>query len=321
MRSLSVSFGPQEKGLADKLSRHLNGFVTEERNAASSGIDRMTIAQIIDLMQGEDLQVIAAVKTVRHSLIKVIEKVLDTFRRGGALIYVGAGTSGRLGVLDAAECPPTFGTNPTMVRGIIAGGKKALWRSVEGSEDDTKAGGDAIADERVSELDTVVGIAASVDTPFVMGALREAARRRAYTVLLTFNPSPKVPVSVDQILNPVTGPEVIAGSTRLKAGTATKMVLNMITTISMIKLGKVYDNLMVDLRCLSEKLRDRGRRILVDLLDIDYGQAGTVLESAKWDVKTAIVMGKLGLPFEKAKQRLADARGLVAVALGESGES
>ncbi len=300
-----------------ELSRRLDGFVTEGRNTASSGIDRMTIPQIIELMQEEDLQVIAAVKAVRHSLIAVIERVVDTFQEGGSLIYVGAGTSGRLGVLDAAECPPTFGTDPSMVRGIIAGGKKALWRSVEGSEDDISAGEEAIKGEQVSRLDTVIGIAASVDTPFVMGALREAARRQAYTALLTFNPSPKVPVKVDQIINPVTGPEVITGSTRLKAGTATKMVLNMITTVSMIKTGKVFDNLMVDLRCLSEKLRDRGRRILVELLGIDYDGAGVLLERARWEVKTAIVMGRLGLSFEEAKQKLLDSRGSVSVALGE----
>jgi N-acetylmuramic acid 6-phosphate etherase len=300
-----------------KLSRRLDGFVTEERNSASSGIDRMTVSQIIDLMQEEDLRVIAAVKAVRHSLIVVIERVVDTFQGGGSLIYVGAGTSGRLGVLDAAECPPTFGTEPSMVRGIIAGGKKALWRSVEGSEDDVSAGEEAIKGEQVSGLDTVIGIAASVDTPFVMGALREAERRKAYTVLLTFNPSPKVPVNVDQIINPVTGPEVVTGSTRLKAGTATKMVLNMITTVSMIKTGKVYDNLMVDLRCLSEKLRDRGTRILVELLGIDYDSAGVLLKRAKWEVKIAIVMGRLGLSFAESKQKLVDSGGSVSEALGE----
>lgn len=303
-----------------ELNRRLEGFATEGRNAASSGIDRMTIPQIIELMQEEDLQVIAAIKEVRPSLVTVIERVVDTFQKGGSLIYVGAGTSGRLGVLDAAECPPTFGTDPEMVRGVIAGGRKALWRSVEGSEDDILAGEKAIVEERVSDIDTVIGIAASVDTPFVMGALREAVKRKAYTVLLTFNPSPKIPVTVDQIINPVTGPEIITGSTRLKAGTATKMVLNMITTVSMIRCGKVFDNLMVDLRCLSAKLRDRGRRILVELLGIDYDSAGLLLKESKWEVKTAIVMGKLGITRGEAERKLSKSRGSVSIAMGLEGE-
>lgn len=299
--------------------RRLEGFMTEERNSRSRGIDRKSIDEIVEIMQSEDLKVISAIREVRRSLVEVIEKTVETFRRGGSLIYVGAGTSGRLGVLDAAECPPTFGTDRSLVRGIIAGGKKALWRSVEGAEDDAAAGRDAIDRERVSDTDMVIGIAASVDTPFVMGALREARSRGAYTVLLTFNPDPALPVAVDRILNPVTGPEVIAGSTRLKAGTATKMVLNLITTTAMIKLGKVYDNLMVDLRCLSDKLRDRGTRILAELLGLDYGRAEKLLEDARWEVKTAIVMGKLDLPYDGAKRKLADAKGLVSVALGEWG--
>jgi N-acetylmuramic acid 6-phosphate etherase len=300
-----------------KSNRRLGGFVTEMRNPASRGIDTMSIARIIELMQEEDLNVVAAIKAVRHDLVKVIERTVQTFRQDGSLIYVGAGTSGRLGVLDAAECPPTFGTDRSMVRGIIAGGREALWRSVEGAEDDEEAGREAIARENVSEIDTVIGIAASVDTPFVMGALGNARRMGCYTVLITFNPDPVLPVPVDQILNPVTGPEVIAGSTRMKAGTATKMVLNMITTISMIKLGKAYDNLMVDLQCLSEKLRDRGRRILVELLDIEYDDAGRLLKDARWQVKNAIVMGKLGLSYEQAGKKLIDAEGFVSVALGE----
>jgi N-acetylmuramic acid 6-phosphate etherase len=299
--------------------RRLEGALTEKRNSGSRGIDRKSIAEIVELMQGEDQKIISAIREVRQPLVEVIERTVDTFQRGGSLIYVGAGTSGRLGVLDAAECPPTFGVDRSLVRGIIAGGRKALWRSVEGAEDDDAAGRDAIDSEKVSEMDTVIGIAASVDTPFVMGALKEAKSRGAFTVLLTFNPDPVLPVAVDRILNPVTGPEVITGSTRLKAGTATKMVLNLITTTAMIKLGKVYDNLMVDLQCLSEKLRDRGSRILVELLGIDYDRAEKLLEDSGWEVKTAIVMGKLDLPYDGAKRKLADAEGLVSVALGEWG--
>ncbi len=299
------------------MNRRLGGYLTEGRNEASAGIDRMTIQEVVRLMRSEDRAVLAAIEAVEGPLVRVIERAVDTFRAGGSLVYVGAGTSGRLGVLDAAECPPTFGTDPSMVRGIIAGGRKALWRSVEGAEDDADAGREAIRDLPVSGADCVIGIAASVDTPYVMGALAEASERGAYTVLLTFNPDPRPPVSVDQIINPVTGPEVITGSTRLKAGTATKMVLNMITTASMIRLGKVYGNLMVDLLCLSDKLRDRGRRILVELLGVGYEEAGTLLKDAGWEVKTAIVMGKLGLGREEAKRRLAEASGMVSAVLGE----
>ncbi len=299
------------------MKRRLDGHVTESRNEESRGIDRMSISEIIDLMQAEDRRLIEALRAVRGPLARLIERVVETFERGGSLIYAGAGTSGRLGVLDAAECPPTFGTDPSMVRGIIAGGKKALWRSVEGAEDDRGAGVEAISGEHVKESDTVIGIAASVDTPFVMGALEEAHDRGAYTALLTFNPAPEVPVEVDQVINPVVGPEVIAGSTRLKAGTATKMVLNMITTISMVRLGKVYDNLMVDLESLSEKLRDRSRRILMEVLGVDYRGAGLLLDEARGEVKAAIVMGKMGLSRREAVRRLHEAKGIVSVALGE----
>ena len=297
------------------MTRRVGSIVTEARNEASRGIDRMSIPEIIDLMQGEDRKVIAAVESVRPSIVAAIERAVQTFRGGGSLIYVGAGTSGRLGVLDAAECPPTFGTDPSMVRGIIAGGPEALRRSVEGAEDDAEAGRCAIMAERVSGIDLVIGIAASVDTPFVVGALKEAGDRRAYTILLTFNPDPRFPVQVDRVINPVTGPEIIAGSTRLKAGTATKMVLNMITTASMIQMGKIYENLMVDLRCLSDKLRDRGRRILVELLGIDYEGADELLKGARWEVKTAIVMGKISLSYGEAKRRLEEAGGVVSAAL------
>jgi len=299
------------------MKRRLDGYVTESRNEASRGIDRMSISEIIDLMQAEDKRLIEAISAVRIPLARLIERVVETFERGGSLIYAGAGTSGRLGVLDAAECPPTFGTDPSMVRGIIAGGKKALWRSVEGAEDDRGAGAKAISGEHVKESDTVIGIAASVDTPFVMGALEEAHDRGAYTVLVTFNPDPEVPVEVDQVINPVVGPEVIAGSTRLKAGTATKMVLNMITTISMVRLGKVYDNLMVDLKSLSEKLRGRSRRILMEVLGVDYHGADLLLDDAGGEVKTAIVMGKMRLSRREAVKRLHEAKGIVSVALGE----
>jgi N-acetylmuramic acid 6-phosphate etherase len=303
------------------LNRRLDGYVTESRNEESRGIDRMPIPRIIELMQREERRTIAAIESIREELVRVIETVIETFRAGGSLIYVGAGTSGRLGVLDAAECPPTFGSDPDMVRGIIAGGPEALRRSIEGAEDDRDAGREAVREQGITQRDTVIGIAASVDTPYVMGALESASRRGARTVLLTFNPDPVIPVAVNHLLNPVTGPEVIAGSTRLKAGTATKMILNMITTIAMIRMGKVYDNLMVDLRCLSDKLRDRGRRILVEVLGIEYGEADSLLERANREVKTAIVMGRLSISYSEARSRLEKTNGRVAAALGEEGRS
>jgi N-acetylmuramic acid 6-phosphate etherase len=226
----------------------------------------------------------------RRRIARVIEEVARAFRRGGRLFYVGAGTSGRLGVLDASECPPTFGTAPGLVEGIIAGGQRALWQSVEGAEDDAEAGGRAIGFRGVTRRDVVIGIAASGTTPFVWGALGEAKRRGATTALVCFNPFVRIPRALrpEMVIAPNLGPEVLTGSTRLKAGTATKQLLNMVTTLAMVRLGKVRSNLMIDLNPANAKLRDRAVRIVQELTGEDYEAARAALERSGWVVAKAI---------------------------------
>lgn len=260
-----------------------------------------------------------AVGEVLDDVAEAVDVVVRSFQAGGRLVYVGAGTSGRLGVLDAAECPPTFGTDPDLVQAILAGGPEAMWRSREGAEDSAEGGAAAVAELEVGARDVVFGIAAGSTTPFVIGALREAIGRAASTVFLTCVPPEDVPVAteVDVVIAPLTGPEAIAGSTRLKAGTATKLVLNMVTTTAMVRLGKTYGNLMVDLRVTAAKLEDRARRILRDLLAVDYEEAGTLLEAAGGRVKTALVMHRRGVGREEADRLLADAGGFLRRAWGE----
>jgi N-acetylmuramic acid 6-phosphate etherase len=236
--------------------------------------------------------------------------VEEAFRSGGRLIYAGAGTSGRLGVLDAAECPPTFGSDPAMVIGVVAGGAEALVRSKEGAEDRADEGEAAMTGLNVGPGDVVVGIAAGSTTPYAIGALREARRRGARTVLLACVPRQDIEIAgeVDLVIAPLTGPEVIAGSTRMKAGTATKLVLNMLTTTAMVRIGKTYGNRMVDLQIGSEKLADRGRRIVRELLGVPGGEAERLLEAAGGSVKTALVMGRRKVDRAEA-ERLLDAAG------------
>jgi N-acetylmuramic acid 6-phosphate etherase len=216
--------------------------------------------------------------------------IVERFGKGGRLFYVGAGTSGRLGVLDASECPPTFGASPSMVQGIIAGGRRALVKSIEGAEDFEADGRDAIAKKNVRPTDTVVGIAACGITPFVHGALKQARRIGAGTVFITCAPEAVKHISADIIINPIVGPEVVTGSTRMKAGTATKLVLNTLTTTAMVKMGKVYGNLMVDLKATNEKLKDRSQRIVTQLTGLPPKKANALLAQANGEVKTAIVM-------------------------------
>ncbi len=263
---------------------------TEQRNPRSVGIDSKSSLQIVDIINAEDALVARAVGKERKAIAAAVDLVTESFRRGGKLFYVGAGTSGRLGVLDASECPPTFGSKPSMVQGIIAGGRGALVKSAEGAEDFASDGADAIDAKKVTELDTVVGIAASGLTPYVMGALKQAKRHGAATVMLSCNPNIKLPVKVEVTINPVVGPEVVTGSTRMKAGTATKLVLNTLTTGAMIRLGKVHDNLMVDLKASCDKLRDRSQRIVMELTGLNRKQATKLLADANGEVKPAIVM-------------------------------
>lgn len=264
--------------------------ITEKRNRRTENIDELATLQIVDLINSEDMLVAPAVAKERKRIAAAIDLIVERFRKGGRMFYVGAGTSGRLGVLDASECPPTFGVSPRLVQGIIAGGRRALVRSVEGAEDRAEDGAEAIDSKRVNETDVVVGLAACGMTPYVRGALRRARRIGAGTVFVTCAPEAKKNIPADVIINPVVGPEVVTGSTRMKAGTATKLVLNTITTSVMIKLGKVYGNLMVDLQAANEKLRDRSLRIVMEMTQLPRSQARRLLVRAAGRVKPAIVM-------------------------------
>lgn len=273
--------------------------LTERRNPRTTEIDRASSLEIIDLISTEDSAVPAAVARAREEIARAVDLIVAAFRSGGRLYYIGAGTSGRLGVLDAAECPPTFGTDPELVTGIIAGGYRALVRSVEGAEDDLNAGIAEMDGLRVGNRDVVVGIAASGTTPYVRAALGRAQALGARTVLVTCSPPPPLlQESCDVCITVLVGPEVVTGSTRMKAGTATKLVLNMLTTGSMIRLGKTWGNLMVDLRATNAKLTDRSERILMEATGLLRPAASAALEVAGGRVKAAIVMlhQKVSLP-------------------------
>jgi N-acetylmuramic acid 6-phosphate etherase len=296
--------------------------LTEQRNPRTERIDVASSLAIVDLMNAEDATVAGAVRTERERIAQAIELVVAALQKGGGgggrLVYVGAGTSGRLGVLDAAECPPTFGTPPTMVVGVIAGGYGALVKSAEGAEDDVNAGAAAMDTAAVTAHDVVVGIAASGTTPYVRAALSRAQTLGARTVLVTCSTPPKVLTDTcDVVIRPVVGPEAVTGSTRLKAGTATKLVLNTISTGAMIRLGKVYGNLMVDLMSLSDKLKDRGERIVMECGGVDRGRARAAIDEAGGSVKLAIVMVRRGVGREEARRLLDAAGGLVRPAAGD----
>lgn len=290
--------------------------LTEQRNPRTDDIDCKTTLEIIDIINSEDANVITAVYKERENIARAADMIVDTFiKENGRLIYVGAGTSGRLGILDAAECPPTFGTNPAMISGIIAGGEKAVFQSAEGAEDLPEVGARDIQQKEVNHRDVVVGITTGGTTPYVMGALFEAKKRNARTIFLCCNPETTPSFNVDVTIRPIVGPEVITGSTRMKAGTATKMILNMLTTTTMIKIGKVYENLMVDLRASNEKLRDRAERIITAVTNISREEAKKQLEAAYGNAKIAIVMQKLGVDYGEAKKRLDENGGFVRTVL------
>lgn len=291
--------------------------LTEQRNPASAEIDRLTPLGIVDLINAEDRRIADAVGAEREAIARAIGFVETSFRSGGRLVYVGAGTSGRLGVLDAAEMPPTYGTDPSMVRGVIAGGYEALVRAQEGAEDHPADGAAAMDELDVGADDFVLGIATSGSTPYVHGAVERARERGARVgFLLCTPPSEELVAKVDVVIAPLVGPEVITGSTRMKAGTATKLVLNTITTGAMVRMGKVYGNLMVDLQVTCEKLQDRGERILQELLDIERASATDLLGRADGHVKTALVMGRLGVDVDTARERLREADGVIAAIPG-----
>jgi len=290
---------------------------TEKINPATLAIDKTPVADIIDIIVNEDRKVVAAVHKEKEKIAHGVEIITQALRKGGRVIFVGAGTSGRLGVVEASEMPPTFGTPPRLVQAIMAGGQAAVFQAKEGVEDNYEEGGRSIGRLRLSNRDVVVGVSASGITPFVRGALTRARQAGAKIIFVTCWPGSELGTFVDLLIAPAVGPEIIAGSTRLKAGTATKMVLNMLTTISMIKWGKTYGNLMVDVQTGSEKLKDRAKRILTAVTGLDPVAAEALLKRAKWNVKAAIVMEKAGLTLPQALKRLRKADNSVREAIGE----
>ena len=288
---------------------------TEDRHPHTVDIDTLPMSQILRRINAEDATVAPAVARELPAIEVVVDRVVDAFRAGGRLIYVGAGTSGRLGVLDASECPPTFSTNPHQVQAVLAGAPAALTRSVEGAEDDEAQGAREVDALAVDGRDVVLGIAASGRTPYVVGALRRARERGATAAALVANPDGPVAATAELVIAPRTGPEVIAGSTRMKAGTAQKMVLNMISTAAMIRTGHTYSNLMVNVQATNSKLRERARRIVAQATGVDAETAARTLAEADGQVKTAIIMLLAGVPAAEARERLARAGGIVRQAL------
>ena len=303
--------GRTKRGIFEELQL----LTTEKTNPRTRGIDLASTVEILELMNAEDRTVADAVRSAIPHIARAADLVAESFRRGGRLVYVGAGTSGRLGVIDAAECPPTFGAAPGMVVGVIAGGRDTVFLSREGIEDDVAAAEKDVIDHGVCPSDTVVGITASRRTPYVIKALETARRLGAKTVFLTCNDPADVEVDVQ--INVVVGPEAIAGSTRLKAATAQKMVLNMLSTAGMVKIGKVYENLMVDLKPTSEKLVERAKGIIVMLTGAGYDKAAELFERSGRNVKVSVVMAKMGVGREEAEKALERAGGFLARALGE----
>lgn len=290
--------------------------ITESINENSIDIDKISIEGALHLMNEEDKKVAFAVEKALPQIAKAIELTVSAINRGGRLIYIGSGTSGRLGVLDASECPPTFNTDPEMVKGIIAGGDTALRKALEGVEDNEEEAVSYLKQERLSNSDVLIGISASGSTPYVLGALKYGRIIGASTVGIACNPESPMADLSDVMIEVIVGPEIISGSTRLKAGTAQKMVLNMISTITMVQMGKTYMNLMVDLQASNVKLRNRALNILKKVTSVkDEGEALRLLEHTGWSVKEAIVMEKTKLPAKKAKQYLKNSGGRVSKAI------
>jgi len=292
--------------------------LTEAVNPRTREIDQVTTLEMVRLMSDEDARVAPAVAAEQANIARAIDAIAERFRRGGRLIYLGAGTSGRLGALDAAEIPPTFGVPPERVVALIAGGERAIMQSIEGAEDDAAAGARALAALHVAARDAVIGIAASAATPYVIGGMTEAKRRGAFVAGLTCNrPSPMEDLA-DLTIAPLVGPEVIAGSTRLKAGSAQKMVLNMLSTGVMIRLGKTFGNLMVDVQPTNAKLRERARRIIEMACALSTADADALLARCNGEVKTAIVVALARVSPESARRRLQQADGFVGAALQDT---
>ena len=295
------------------------GLPTEAINPVSLAIDKTPVRDIVEMVVNEDRKVVNAVHKEKERIAHGVEIITQALRKGGRVIFVGAGTSGRLGVVEASEMPPTFGTSPTLVQAIMAGGQEAVFKAKEGVEDNYEEGARSIARLRLGRKDVVVGVSASGMTPFVRGGLTRARKSGAKIIFVTCWPGADLANFVDLQIAPAVGPEIIAGSTRLKAGTAQKLVLNMISTAAFVRSGKVYENMMVDLMANSQKLVERGRRTVMTVTGCDYNAAAHAIDAAGKSVKTAIVMLKLGCKREEAERRLAAADGFVRGALGEAG--
>jgi N-acetylmuramic acid 6-phosphate etherase len=293
---------------------------TEQINPATLGIDKLAAADIVEVMLTEDQKMVTAVQREKDRIAVGVDIITQALRKNGRIVFVGAGTSGRLGVLESAEMPPTFGTKPDLVQAIMAGGRNAVLRAREGVEDNYEEGARSVNRLRPTRKDVVIGVSASGMTQFVRGALTRARRAGSKIIFVTCDPSTELQTFVDLTIAPAVGPEVIAGSTRLKAGTATKMVLNMLTTASMIRIGKTYGNLMVDVQMGSEKLRDRARRIIIIVTGLEDDEADKLLRKAHWNVKAAIVMQKGKLTYAQSLSRLRRTHDVVRDAIGEDVE-
>lgn len=293
----------------------MKAIATEQRNQVSRGLDRKSTLEILKALNREDARVAAAVRRELPQIAKAVDAIAAAWKRGGRLFYVGAGTSGRLAVLDAAECPPTFGTKPELVRALIAGGDRALRHAVEGAEDSAENGARDLRRAGLTANDVVVGIAASGTTPYVLGAVKFARQRRAPTVGVTSNPASPLARAARIAITPETGPEAIAGSTRMKAGTAQKMVLNLLSTASMVRSGRVYENWMVHVALTNKKLQRRGIRILEEAAGLGASQAEHALRQAKHDLPAAILMAKARIGLQEARKRLRATRGNVRQAI------
>jgi len=293
-------------------TRKTGHLLTEKINPRTVHLDKCSPLEVVELILEEDRAIIEAIEKEKESIASAVELVVDKLKLGGRLFFIGAGTSGRLGVIEAAECPPTFGTEPELIQGFIAGGREAIWQSIEGAEDSRTEAQELLTEAQLTKDDVVVGIAASATTPFVESGLIYANKIESGSVLVTCNPNSSIAEVTIQLL---VGPEVVVGSTRMKAGTVTKMVLNMITTASMVQLGKTYGNLMVDVRPKSAKLRDRAKRIVMHITGISEEKAAQFLEASGWDVKTSIVMEKKGLSLEDSRELLENHNGFLREAL------
>ena len=301
---------------AKDLFAEISKLHTEQRNKNSMDIDVQTISEILKIINDEDKTVPLAVENELPYIEKAVKLIVTALKNGGRLLYFGAGTSGRIGVIDAAECPPTFGTSPELIQGFIAGGKEAMFRAQEGAEDLEENGAKDVIKVKAKSKDVVCGIAASRRTPYVIGAVKKAKELGAKTIYVTCNPRDEFNIKeVDIAICPYVGPEVIMGSTRMKSGTAQKLVLNMLTTASMIRLGKIYENMMIDLQMTNKKLVERSKRIVMTITGVNYEKAADILKKADGHVKTALVMIKANVSAPEARTRLKKADGFVRKAI------